>query len=104
MVIEAQVGDGHCMIQSFKDRDTRRFFGGARIARFHAFAAQAVRRLAVLDNAEELGDLAALRSNRLEMLRGDRAGQHSVRINNQWRICFRWTDDGPRDVEIVDYH
>ena len=92
------------MIQSFKDRDTRRFFGGARIARFHAFAAQAVRRLAVLDNAEELGDLAALRSNRLELLRGDRAGQHSVRINNQWRICFRWTDDGPRDVEIVDYH
>ena len=51
-----------------------------------------------------LGDLAALPSNRLEALRGDRAGQHSIRINTQWRICFRWTDDGPCDVEIVDYH
>ena len=54
--------------------------------------------------SETLGDLAALLSNRLEALRGDRAGQHSVRINAQWRVCFRWTDDGPCDVEIVDYH
>ena len=90
------------MIRSFKDRDTRRFFEGVRIARFQAFADQATRRLAVLDSADALRDLAGLRSNRLEVLRGDRVGQHSVRINAQWRICFRWTDDGPCDVEIVD--
>lgn len=92
------------MIQSFKDTDTRRFFEGGRIARFQAFAVQATRRLTVLDSAAELRDLAMLRSNRLEALRGDRAGQYSVRINAQWRICFRWADDGPHDVEIVDYH
>ena len=92
------------MIQNFKDKDTRRLFEGARIPRFHAFAAQAIRRLTVLDGASALHDLAVLRSNHLEVLRGDRAGQYSVRINAQWRICFRWTDDGPSDVEIVDYH
>ena len=92
------------MIRGFKDRDTRRFFEGARVARFHAFADQATRRLTVLDSAHELHDLAGLRSNRLEALRGDRRGQHSIRINAQWRICFRWSDDGPWDVEIVDYH
>ena len=92
------------MIRSFKDRETRRFFEGLRVAAFQGFANQAVRRLVLLDSAETLGDLAALRSNRLEARRGDRAGQHSIRINAQWRICFRWTDDGPWDVEIVDYH
>ena len=92
------------MIRSFKGRETRRFFEGQRVAAFQGFANQAVRRLVLLDNAETLGDLAALSSNRLEALRGDRTGQHSVRINMQWRICFRWTDDGPCDVEIVDYH
>ena len=92
------------MIRSFKDRETRRFFEGLRVAAFHAFANQAARRLTLLDSAETLRDLAALPSNRLETLRGDRAGQHSIRINGQWRICFRWTDDGPWDVEIVDYH
>ena len=92
------------MIRSFKDRRTRRFFQGRRVAAFHGFADQAVRRLTLLDSAETLGDLAALPSNRIEALRGDRAGQHSIRINVQWRICFRWTDDGPCDVEIVDYH
>ena len=60
--------------------------------------------MVLLDSAETLSDLAALPSNRLEALRGDRAGQHSIRINAQWRVCFRWTEDGPRDVEIVDYH
>jgi len=60
--------------------------------------------LTLLDNAESLRDLSALRSNRLEALRGDRSGQYSIRINAQWRICFRWTEDGPGDVEIVDYH
>ncbi|MDE2877069.1 MAG: type II toxin-antitoxin system RelE/ParE family toxin [Gemmatimonadota bacterium] len=63
-----------------------------------------MRRLALLDSAKTLADLAALPSNRLEALRGDRVGQYSIRINVQWRICFRWTDDGPCDVEIVDYH
>ena len=92
------------MIRSFKDRETRRFFEGRRVAAFQGFANQAVRRLLLLDSAETLGDLAALPSNRLEALRGDRVGQHSIRINAQWGVCFRWTDDGPCDVEIVDYH
>ena len=92
------------MIRSFKDRETRRFFEGQRVAAFQGFANQAVRRLLLLDSAETLGDLAALPSNWLEALRGDRAGQHSIRINVQWRVCFRWTDDGPCDVEIVEYH
>ena len=92
------------MIRSFKDRDTRRFFEGRRVAAFQGFADQAARRLTLLDSAETLGDLAALPGNRLEALRGDRAGQHSIRINVQWRICFRWTGEGPGDVEIVDYH
>ena len=92
------------MIRSFKDRETRRFFEGRRVAAFQGFANQAARRLVLLDSAETLGDLAALPSNRLEALRGDRAGQYSIRINARWRVCFRWTDDGPEDVEIVDYH
>ena len=92
------------MIRSFGDRETRRFFEGQRVAAFQSFARQAVRRLVLLDSAETLGDLAALPSNRLEALRGDRAGRHSIRINAQWRVCFHWTDDGPHDVEIVDYH
>jgi proteic killer suppression protein len=92
------------MIRSFKGRRTRRFFEGRRVAAFDGFSDQAVRRLTLLDSAETLGDLAALRSNRLEALRGDRTGQYSIRINAQWRICFRWADDGPYEVEIVDYH
>jgi len=71
---------------------------------FHGFADQATRRLTVLDNAASLQDLAGLPSNRLETLSGDRAGQYSIRINRQWRICFRWGDEGPYDVEVVDYH
>ena len=92
------------MIRSFKDSKTERFFGGQRVQSFQGFADQAARRLAVLDNAESLRDLAGLRSNRLEALSGDRAGQYSIRINQQWRICFRWEDDGPYGIEIVDYH
>lgn len=92
------------MIRSFRDRETRHFFEGQRIAAFQSFAGQATRRLTLLDNAETLQDLAALSGNRLEALRGDRAGQYSIRINAQWRICFRWSDDGPYDAEIVDYH
>ena len=92
------------MTRSFRDRETRSFFEGQRVAAFQGFARQAARRLVLLDSAEKLGDLAALPSNRLEALRGNRAGQHSIRINVRWRVCFRWTDDGPCDVEIVDYH
>jgi proteic killer suppression protein len=64
----------------------------------------ALRKLRMLNNAKLLRDLTVPPNNRLEALRGDRAGQHSIRINDQWRICFRWTDGGPSDVEIVDYH
>ena len=92
------------MIRSFADRDTRRFFEGRRVAAFQGFAIQAARRLTLLDSATSLNDLATLPGNRLEALRGGRVGQYSIRINAQWRICFRWTDDGPCDVEIVDYH
>ena len=92
------------MIRGFADRRTERFFGGQFVQAFHSFADQATRRLTVLDNAESLRDLAGLPSNRLEALSGVRAGQQSIRINLQWRICFRWEEDGPYDVEIVDYH
>lgn len=92
------------MIRGFKDRKTQRFFEGKFIPAYFGFANQASRRLTVLDNAESLQDLAALRSNRLESLSGDRAGQHSIRVNRQWRVCFCWHEDGPYDVEIVDYH
>lgn len=92
------------MIQSFRQRKTERFFGGQRVREFEGFADQAVRRLTVLDSAESLEDLASLPSNRLEALMGDRAGEFSIRINRQWRICFLWGEHGPYDVEIVDYH
>lgn len=92
------------MIRSFGDRSTERFFEGQRVSAFQGFANQAARRLTVLDNSESLRDLVGLPSNRLERLSGNRAGQHSIPINQQWRICFRWQDDGPYDVEIVDYH
>ena len=92
------------MIRSFGERNTERFFEGHRVRAFEGFADQAVRRLTYLDNVASLRDLSILRSNRLESLSGDRAGQYSIRINRQWRICFRWEEDGPCDVENVDYH
>ncbi|HEY7711269.1 MAG TPA: type II toxin-antitoxin system RelE/ParE family toxin [Candidatus Entotheonella sp.] len=94
------------MIRSYRDRRTQRFAGGERIPAFQAFAKQAEKRLETLDAAESLQDLRALRSNRLEVLRGDREGQLSIRINNQWRICFEWPAGhaGPSNVEITDYH
>lgn len=94
----------HLMNRSFRNRETQRYFEGHRVASFQRFSFQAARRLVLLDSAETLQDLAALRGNRLEALRGNRAGQHSIRINAQWRICFRWSVDGPLDVGIVDYH
>ena len=92
------------MIRSFRNRATERFFTGQSVRDFQGFGDQAIRRLTILDNAESLRDLAGLQSNRLESLSGDRAGDYSIRINLQWRIRFRWGDDGPYDVEVVDYH
>jgi toxin HigB-1 len=92
------------MIRSFKDRRAARVFNGDRVPEFQSFARQAEKRLRLLDAADSLTALRMLPSNRLEALKGDRLGQYSIRINRQWRICFTWHDDGPRDVEIVDYH
>ena len=93
-----------CMIQSFRDKDTETLYHGQRVRRFEAVQAQAERRLQVLASATSLVDLAGLPSNRLEALHGDRQGQHSIRINDQWRVCFVWREDGPHGVEMVDYH
>lgn len=94
------------MIRSYKDRKTQRFAEGERIRQFEPFRQQAEKRLRILEAATALRDLAQLPSNRLEALAGDREGQYSIRINQQWRICFAWpsTSDGPENVEIVDYH
>lgn len=71
---------------------------------FSSFRKVAERKLTMLDNASELKDLLSPPGNRLELLKGNRAGQHSIRINDQWRICFVWMADGPHEVEIADYH
>jgi proteic killer suppression protein len=91
---------------SFRDKRTAQFATGRRVAAFSGFDRQAYKRLEILSAAASLSDLRGLPSNRLEARRGDRAGQHSIRINNQWRICFEWPQDvaGPSNVEIVDYH
>jgi len=94
------------MIVSYRDRRSERFASGQHVKELSGFARQAEIRLDRLDAATSLADLAALPGNRLEALKGDRAGQFSIRINDQWRICFTWPDrsPGPVDVEIVDYH
>ena len=94
------------MILNYRDKKTERFAGGVFVRAFQGFEDQAAKRLAILNAAPALDTLRALPSNRLEALRGDRAGQYSIRINQQWRICFEWLDgqSGPSDVEIVDYH
>jgi proteic killer suppression protein len=94
------------MILSYRDTRTEAFADGRFIREFQGFARQAYRRLEILDAAIGLDELRALRSNRLEALKGDRAGQFSIRINAQWRICFAWPRGarGPSNVEIVDYH
>lgn len=92
------------MIKSFRDRDTQALFEGRPVRRFTGIAKVAARKLDMLDAARLLDDLRSPPGNRLELLKGNRAGQHSIRINDQWRICFVWHDDGPEDVEIVDYH
>ena len=94
------------MILGYRDRETRAFAEGRRIRAWQGFERQAARRLSILNAAPSLDTLRSLPSNRLEALRGDRAGQYSIRINRQWRLCFEWPDsqNGPHNVEIVDYH
>ena len=93
------------MIRSFADRATERLFNDdACPAQWREFRSVALRKLDMLDAATKVEDLRSPPGNRLETLKGDRKGQWSIRINRQWRICFKWTTDGPADVEIVDYH
>ena len=92
------------MIQSFQCADTQAWFEGASPRRFRAIQSVAERKLAQLDAAKTLGFLRSPPGNRLEALKGDRAGQYSIRINDQFRVCFIWSDSGPINVEIVDYH
>ena len=93
------------MIRSFADRATQRLFDDDVCpAKWRDFKAVAVRKLDMIDAATKVDDLRSPPGNRLEALKGDRRGQWSIRINRQWRICFKWTVDGPADVEIVDYH
>jgi len=92
------------MIRSFKCADTEALSKGIRVRRFVNFATIARRKLRQLEIAGRLDDLKIPPGNRLEALKGDRAGQYSIRINKQWRVCFRWTKAGAEDVEIVDYH
>jgi proteic killer suppression protein len=92
------------MIASFKCRETEALAGGTRVKRFERFESVARRKLRMLEAATELGSLRAPPNNRLEALKGDRAGQHSIRVNDQYRVCFVWRDGRAYDVEIVDYH
>jgi proteic killer suppression protein len=94
------------MIRGFRNKRTRDFAAGRRVKAFDGIAERASMKLDQLEAAVSLNDLAALPGNRFEALRGDRGGQYSIRINDQWRICFEWPSgsDGPVNVEIVDYH
>ena len=92
------------MIKSFKEKGTRTLFETGTSRRWHLIARVAVRKLVQIDSAATLDELNVPPGNRLEALKGDRAGLHSIRISDQWRICFRWESDGVYDVEIVDYH
>jgi proteic killer suppression protein len=93
------------VIKSFADRDTERIFRGQRAARLPStIRRRAERKLLILHAAEDLGQLRVPPGNRLEKLAGDRTGQHSIRINEQWRICFVWRSGDAYEVEITDYH
>jgi len=93
------------MIRSFADSRTERLFSRQRLPRMsQALERSVLRKLLMLNAAESLLDMRVPPGNRLEALRGDRLGQHSIRVNDQWRICFHWSERGPEDVEPVDYH
>ena len=93
------------MIRSFADRDTERLFDREPVRRYPAELRRAMlRKLVQVDAAERVDDLRSPPGNRLEKLRGDRAGQYSIRVNDQWRVCFTWRDADAFDVQIVDYH
>ena len=93
------------MLQSFSDRNTERVWRREPVRAFDkATQRAALRKLLILDAAEVLSDMRVPPGNRLEKLLGNRANTYSIRVNDQWRVCFRWTDAGPEDVEIVDYH
>ena len=93
------------MIRSFRDPETERLFRRERSRRLPGDIQRvALRKLVMLDAAVVLDDLRVPPGNRLEALKGDRRGQHSIRINDRWRVCFRWRDGGAEDVEVVDYH
>jgi toxin HigB-1 len=92
------------VIRSFRDKDTEEIFQRRRVRKYQQVASVALRRLVQIDSAEELRDLASPPANRLELLKGNRAGQYSVRINDQYRICFRWKNGHAYEVEISDYH
>ena len=92
------------MIKSFRCRDSEALHARQRVRRFGSIESIARRKLRQLELAARLRDLRVPPGNRLEALKGDRLGQHSIRINDQWRVCFRWTAGGAEDVEIVDYH
>ena len=92
------------MIRSFRSADTERLFRRETVRRFKAMERSALRKLDILDATTDLESLANLPGNRLERLKGDRKGQYSIRINDQWRICFEWREGHAHAVEIVDYH
>ena len=92
------------MIRTFRCRDTERLFGDRSVRRFGAIERVARRKLLLLHRATSLDDLRVPPGNRLEALKGDRRGQHSIRVNDQWRICFRWQAGHAHEVDIVDYH
>jgi toxin HigB-1 len=92
------------VIRSFRSKDTAKLFDDRTVRAFAAIERLARRKLLLLHGARSLDDLRVPPGNRLELLRGGRAGQHSIRINDQWRICFRWDKGDAFDVEIVDYH
>jgi toxin HigB-1 len=92
------------MLESFQCNDTKALFNDLPVARFKTMERPARRKLLYLHRARSLQDLMQPPGNRLQQLKGDRAGQHSIRINDQWRLCFKWIDGDAHQVEIVDYH
>ena len=92
------------MTRTFKDRETKALYEGKAAKKYRSFSKQAEKRLLILDVATSLNDLRYLPSNRFEALKGKRKGQYSIRINDQWRICFEWVDNNALRVEVVDYH